>query len=97
MKGLGSPEGERSSGSDPCGRSGSDAREVGVECPLFPPSIVGVLGSTGGNGSNSLIWSVNGDGAGLFDPIDNPDSSASALNLTGGSFDSSSVDSSVKL
>ena len=65
--------------------------EAGVESPssVF---IVGVLGSAGGSGSNSLIWSVSGDGAALFESIDGPDSSASAFNLTGGSFDSFSGD-----
>ena len=70
--------------------------EAVVECPLFPVFIVGVFGSAGGSGSNSLIWSVSGDGAGLLDPIGGPGSSVSALNVTGGSFDNSSGDPGVK-
>ena len=70
-------------------------KETGVKCPSSP-FIVGVLGSASGSGSNSLIWSGSGDGAGLFGLIDSPDSSASVVNLTGGSFDSSSGDSCVK-
>lgn len=66
-------------------------REAGLDRPTSP-FIVGVLGSTGddGMGSSSLMWSVSGDGAGLFEPIDSPDSSISAPSLTGGSFDNSS-------
>jgi hypothetical protein len=65
--------------------------------PPFLPLITGVPGSTCDRGSNSLIWRVKGDGTGLFDPIDGSDSSVSAFNLTGGSFDSSSGGSGVKL
>jgi hypothetical protein len=91
---LGSRGGWRPFEGDVCGRSESDVRDTEVECPSFPPSTDKVLDSIdGGIGSSSLIWSINGDGAGLFDPIDNLDSSVSARNLTGGSFDSSSEDS----
>lgn len=55
-------------GGDAWGCSGSGETEAGVECPSSSPFVVGVLFSTGidGSGSNSLIWSVSGDGAELF-------------------------------
>ena len=93
LKGRGSSGGWCSFNGDACGCSGSGEIEAGVESPSSP-SVVGVLGSAcaSDSGSNSLIWSVSGDGAALFRPVDNPDSSVSSLNLTGGSFDSSSGD-----
>jgi len=93
LEGLGSSEGWRPS-NDARSFSGSGVGEADVELLSLPPFVVGVLDSVGvcDSGSNSLIWSVSGDGAGLFEqPIDRPDSSTSAFSPTGGSFDSSSV------